>query len=178
MSVEMNNVELELIKDTFHDKRSIERVESFDALNLYITDDKEIILICPFVDKEFTGESLAKFTTLAEDVFYDYHMKVNVYVLVMPYIEVKVANHSIRSDADFSIRLAVPNETSTDVRIRCDLILDIIRTKIDNDTVTIEDVNALEYIPLRCDRKDRLHYRSIVFDLLARIDNECSISLS
>jgi hypothetical protein len=152
-----------IIKETFKDDRSIkcrtpEDVRKLDdgihpGGEIFTTEDDE------FIDfelqlRDFDEEELVKYIEFAENLYEKHHKRVSVYLLCPKDVDVSVRECTIKSESDFTIKLACSREGP------CHLILNGIKNKLkNNDVLDEDDLYALAMLPVRCDRKDRNYFR-------------------
>ena len=161
-----------LFRETFNDERKIkcvtpEHVRRLDD-NVHpggiviTTEDGE------FIDfeiqlKDFDEVELAKYVEFAENLYEKHRRKVSVYLLCSKDIDVLVKECRIKSESDFTIKLACSTEDY------CHMALNAIKNKIRNHIcLDEEDLEILEDLPLKCDKKDRNYFRVEYFKIINR----------
>lgn len=152
-----------IIRETFNDTRKIKCVtpEYVRRLDdnvhpggvIFTTENGE------FIDfeiqfEDFDEYELAKYIEFAENLYEKHQKHVSVYLLCPLNINVSVRECPIKSDADFTIKLACSEEDP------CHIILNQIKHKISQDILLDdEDYNVLDMLPVKCARKDRNYFR-------------------
>lgn len=141
------NIRKNVIKKTFHDNRTIVSSANIEELNIaegihqggdiFITSDGELIDL-EFQLQDFTEDELNKYVDLAEELYDKYGSKVSVYIICPKDINVCVRESEIKSNADFTIKLACIAEDPTEI------ILNGIEAKIKaNEVLDVDDLFAL-----------------------------------
>jgi len=149
-----------LIKDMFHDDRKMNKVNGLH--NVYETNDNEIVALRLHIG-DFTAESLADYTEEAEELYDTFDKAINIYIAMDKNGKITVSEHTIKSEADFTIKLG---QTNIDP---CKTLLDKIEQKIKNNSYEQEDIDMLELIPLFAKQENRKEVRTKVFKLLEMI---------
>lgn len=150
----------ELIKNMFRDNRELKEIK--EIYNGFETEDNEIIVINLHMG-DFTSESLADYTEEAEELYDKYQKTINLYIAMDKCGEIKVTEHSIKSHADFKIKLGQINLDP------CRVLLDKIKFKIENNSYTQEDIEMLQLTPLFANKENKKEVRAEVFELLEMI---------
>lgn len=120
---------------------------------IFMTDDGEIIYL-DIHFQDFKEEDLVEYIEIAEKIYEIVERRVCIYILCSQSTNVFVRESDIKSDADFSIKLA------KDPRDFAQVILDIIKNKIKNhEKLDDTDLEIVKELPLRCHEKDRHYYR-------------------
>ena len=111
----MNPEELVLIKEAFHDERKIikeitdeERYigpRYYQGGSVYLTEDDELIDL-EIQTRDYDVEDHVNYIEFAEQLYEKHHKKVNVYIYCIPSVKINIQLYSIKSDADFKIKLA------------------------------------------------------------------------
>ena len=111
----MNPEELVLIKEAFHDERKIikeitdeERYIGpgyYQGGSVYLTEDDELIDL-EIQTRDYDVEDHVNYIEFAEQLYEKHHKKVNVYIYCIPSVKINIQLYSIKSDADFKIKLA------------------------------------------------------------------------
>ena len=114
---------INLIKDKFNDSREMNKVNGLH--NVYETDDNEIVALRLHIG-DFTPESLADYTEEAEELYNAFNKTVNIYIAMDKNGQITVSEHTIKSEADFTIKLG---QTNIDP---CKTLLDKIKQKCYN----------------------------------------------
>lgn len=152
-----------MIRENFNDTRIIKCQKSASELNLdeditlegdiFKTEDGELIYFEVEIN-DFDEEELTKYIELAECLYEKHHEKISIYLLCPKDINVLVRECPIKSEADFTIKLACSQD---DI---CHMILKNIKNKIKNGIhLTCDDHDILEELPVRCNKKDRHYFR-------------------
>lgn len=151
------------IRETFNDTRKIRCLASKRAVKLdegvhpggdiFRTEDGE------FIDfeiqlEDFDEEELAKYVEFAENLYEKHKKHVSVYIICPKNINVTVKECPLKSEADFTIKLACSQDDP------CQFILKLIKNKLKNNLVLdCDDIEAVENLPVMCNRIDRNYYR-------------------
>lgn len=161
-----------VIRETFNDESKI--VSSVDAEELAIDKDihqggdifitsKGEFIDLELQDEDFTEDELVKYVELAEGLYEEYGSKVSIYILCPRDINVCVKEFRIKSDADFTIKLACIDEDP------CEAMLDYYKSKIRaNEPLNKDDMDILESLPMRCKKEKRNYYRREIFKIMNR----------
>lgn len=117
----MNEHELNLIRKAFKDNRTIieetpDVVRKIDPKyyqggSVYITEDGEFIDL-EIQNRDYDIEDHVNYIEFAEALYEKHQKKVNVYVYCDPSVKINIKMYSIKSDADFKIKLAQIQEKS------------------------------------------------------------------
>lgn len=174
----MNNTDFDiktkLIKETFNDELNIkydlfekepQMIDDFpEEIDIYVTENEKIICLDILLN-DFDVEQLTQYIEIAETLYEKQKKSVSIYLLCPPNINVCVKECELRSEAEFSIKLARIEENP------CSMILDKIKNKMNNDEILdYEDVNALLMLPVMCEKKDRHYYRKESIRILNEIN--------
>ncbi len=163
----MNNANIDMItkiiRETFNDERPIkcrtpEDVRKLDegihpGGDIFTTEEGE------FIDFElqlndFDEEELTKYIEFAESLYEKHQKHVSVYLLCPKNVDVRVRECTIKSESDFTIKLACSQEDP------CHIILNGIKNKLNNkEILDADDLHALAVLPIWCDKKDRNYFR-------------------
>lgn len=164
----MNNNEIEIskkiISTTFQDEREIIPIENekFDG-QLFITKTGEIIYL-EFQIDDFDEKELARYSEIAEDLYEKYQNEIFIYIICPSNINVSVKECEIKSEADFTIKLACIQENPSH------FVLDVIKNKLkNNEKLTDDDLHALSMLPVMCEKKDRLYFREECFKIMNKL---------
>ena len=163
----------ELFRQTFNDDRKIkcitpEHVKRLDdnvhpGGIVFTTEDGEFIDF-EFQLKDFDEEELTKYVEFAENLYEKHQKKVSIYLLCSKNIAVLVKECPIKSESEFTIKLACSQDDY------CHLALNAIKNKIRNNIRLDEkDMEILENLPVNCSRKDRNYFRLEYFKIINRI---------
>lgn len=162
----MNKTEFDFksrtIREVFSDTRKICIAPKHEIMldegvhpggDIFTTEDGEYIDFETQL-KDFDAEELAKYVEFAENLYEKHQKKVSVYILCPKNISVNVRECPLKSDADFKIKLACSQD---DI---CHLILNRIKNKLKNEiALDCDDINAVEMLPVMCNRYDRNYFR-------------------
>ena len=156
----------EMIRHVFNDTRELEYVprtflsdEDMDG-DLFVDPDGEIVYI-DLQQEDFGAEELAEYSEIAENLYEKHQKKISIYVVCPGNINVLVKECQIKSDANFTIKLACIGEDPIDA------FLNIIRNKnINGETLTQKDNNLLEEIPMMGPKEKRKKLRTECFRLM------------
>ncbi|MBQ8018234.1 MAG: hypothetical protein IJ258_09055 [Methanobrevibacter sp.] len=166
------NIKAKIIKETFNDERRIkcrtpkherELDENvYPGGDIFTTEEGEFIDF-EFQIKDFDEVELTKYVEFAENLYEKHQKKVSVYILCPKDINVTVKECPIKSDAEFTIKLACNQEDL------CHMILRVIKNKIKNhEGLTGEDFHVLANLPVKCAKKDRNYFRLEYFRIINR----------
>ena len=161
----MNDKDIEIrkkiIENTFQEKRKIEFVENEKYTEeLFITQTGEIIYL-DFQLEDFTEKELARYSEIAEELYEQYQKEVFIYIICPSNIEVCVRECEIKSEADFTIKLACITENPTHT------LLKILKEKQkNNEKFTEEDLHILSMLPVMCEKEDRTYFREECFKIM------------
>ena len=131
---------------------------------IFTTEDGDFIdLEIQFVD--FDEEELAKYVEFAENLYEKHQKHVSVYLLCPKNINVTVKECSLKSEADFTIKLAC-----SDFDL-CHLTLNHIKYKLKHN-ITLDgfDIYMAEMLPVMCRKKDRKYFRVESLKILNQIN--------
>lgn len=163
----MNEIDYEMkckiIKENFNDERAIkcrtpEDVRKLDedvypGGDVFTTEGGEFIDF-EFQEKDFDEEELTKYIDFAENLYEKHGKKVSVYIVCPKNINVTVRECPIKSESDFTIKLACIEQDF------CHIILDDIKRKIrEHKLLDEEDITALEMLPVMCNKNERHYFR-------------------
>lgn len=165
----------EMIKENFNDPRKIKcptpiHLRELDENvhqggDIFTTEDGDFIDL-EFQLVDFDEIELAKFVEFAEELYEKNHKHVSVYLLCPKEVNVCVKEFTIKSEADFTIKLAKVPEDS------CRIFLKFIKNKLKNDEVLdCDDLHMLEMLPVMCAKQDRNYFRVETFKIINRILN-------
>ena len=150
-----------IIRNAFKDNRQVTPID--DTLHLFRAEDGEIIYLDLQLE-DFTIEELLKYVEKAENLYKEYDSKVNLCIICPSHIKMLVKEFPIKSDADFSIKVAC-----TDLN-PYKMVLDIIKKKVNNNVpLDIDDRKALELLPMVCPPSEQHEIRKEVFKILNTI---------
>ena len=156
-------IKIEMIKNDFNDPRKIKCHTPQEDLHLdggvhsggdiFVTEDGEFIdLEYQLVD--FDEEELTKYIEFAESIYEKQHKHVSVYLVCPKYVKIKVKEQTIKSEADFTIKLFCSQDDP------CRFILNKVKGKMSrNEILSPDDIRAVQLLPVMCDKKDRTYFR-------------------
>ena len=159
-----------IIKETFDDDRKIKCFLPIQNLRLaehihqegelFITENYEIIDL-EFQFEDFTEDELVKYVELAEALYEKNKKKISIYIICPNSINICVREFEIKSEADFTIKLAAIEENLPQIA------LDIIKLKLDNgEPLDREDIKILDILPLSCKKEERNYFRRECFKII------------
>lgn len=162
-----------IIEETFNDKRKIKCYMPIQNLNLdedihqegdiFITENYEIIDL-EFQFTDFTEDELVKYVELAEALYEKNNKQISIYVICPNTINICVREFEIKSEADFTIRLAAIEENLAQI------VLDIIKSKINKgEILDNEDIEVLKILPLSCKKEERNYFRRECFKIINKL---------
>lgn len=161
------NAMIKTIQHIFNENREINptplpKIEQAHG-EAYKTKNNEIIY-CEIQIEDFTIDELVRYTHIMETLYEQYKTPCTAYIITTQGVEIKVKEMPIKSEADFTIKLAQTDISS------CEIVLDAIKTKMKNGELLNEnDIEALQMIPMVCNPKDKDYYRKQVFQILSII---------
>ena len=173
----MNRTEFDLktrtIQETFNDTRKIKCITPKHEImidedvhqggDIFTTEDGELIDF-EIQMKDFDEEELSKYVEFAENLYEKHQKHVSVYILCPKNINVTVRECPLKSEADFTIKLACLQDDT------CHIILNFIKNKLKNDlALDCDDIKALEMLPIWCNREDRHYFRVESIKIMNRI---------
>lgn len=171
MKENIQNNEIEIIKETFDEKRTIigrapeEMIDIDEDIHeggdFFLTDTGEIIDL-EYQMKKFDEEELAKYVELAEELYYKNKVHISIYILCPKNIEITAPECIIRSDASFNIKLACyEGNPSYDVFYH-------LKAKVNKKIpLSDDDLEAISMIPMLFKRKERRIWRVKCFRLVS-----------
>lgn len=123
----MNEDEIMLIRKVFKDDRKIiERTPDEDRIidskyyqggSVYTTEDGEFIDL-EIQERDYDIEDHVNYIEFAEQLYEKHHKRVNVYVYCIPSVKINIKLYSVKSDADFRIKLGQVRKNSMIKRIK------------------------------------------------------------
>lgn len=163
---------MKIINEVFEEEREImgfapdemTDIEDEDFQNplIFITSEGELIILEVQITN-FNEEELARHIELAEKLYYKNKVHISLYILCPKHIEVSAPICRIKSDADFTIKLACIEQNPTYE------ILSYLKKKVDmNMKLDDDDLKALSMIPMAGPREDRTYLRIECFKILNR----------
>ncbi|MBQ6511419.1 hypothetical protein [Methanobrevibacter sp.] len=167
------NIRTKVIRETFNDTRAIkcatpENIREVDediypGGDIFTTEDGDFIDL-EFQMDDFNEDELVKYVELAEALYKKNQRHVSIYIICTNDVNVCVKECEIKSEADFTIKLACIQEDP------CKLVLNVIKDKIKNgDLLNGDDIFALSLLPMMCNPKERNYYRKEYFRIMNRI---------
>ncbi|MDO5823086.1 hypothetical protein [Methanobrevibacter sp.] len=161
------------IKETFKDKRKIKchlpiqnlRLDEniYQEGNIFITENDEIIDL-ELQITDFTEDELVKYVELAEALFETNRKHVSIYIICPNTVNVRVKECEIKSEADFSIKLACIEENPAHI------LLNIIKAKMaKGEMLDNDDLYALAMMPVICKKEERNYFRKEYFRIINEI---------
>ena len=149
----MNKTEFDFksrtIREVFSDTRKICIAPKHEIMldegvhpggDIFTTEDGEYIDFETQL-KDFDAEELAKYVEFAENLYEKHQKKVSVYILCPKNISVNVRECPLKSDADFTIKLACSQD---DI---CHLILNRIKNKLKNEiALDCDDIESIKIL--------------------------------
>lgn len=163
------NIRTKIIRETFNDKRKIKCLTSEEDRkvgdgihpggDIFTTENGELIDL-EFQMEDFTIDELVKYVELAEKLYEKHQKQIAIYIICPDTSEVLVKECEIKSEADFVIKLARIEENPAEI------ILKIIKDKLDNGLFDIDDLEALAILPLMCKKEDRNYFRKECFEII------------
>lgn len=155
----MNVNSLEIIRNVFNDKRDMFEIER----NLFLLDNTEGIVNFQVYFGDITPKALAEITEECENLWKKFGLPIYNYILIDSKSKVKVPEHMIQSEADFTIKISVMQEDPIQ------MMFNIIEEKILNNQITEMDINILHILPMMAKDEDRLKIRTKTNELLSKI---------
>lgn len=155
-------IRTKIIEETFNDKRKIKCVTPeedrkvdeniYPGGDIFTTETGELIDL-EFQMEDFTAEELVKYVELAEELYERHQKQVAIYIICPDNVDVLVKECEIKSKADFVIRLARIQENPAEI------ILKILKEKLDKGTFDLDDLEALIMLPVMCKKEDQHYFR-------------------
>lgn len=157
MNKEEFEIKVKMIKEHFNDERSIKCVTPQGLFDLgedihqggeiFTTEDGDLIDL-EYQLRDFDEAELVKYVEFAEELYEITHKRISIYLMCPKNVNVCVREFEIKSEADFTIRLACIGYDP------CHMALDYIKQKIRNGKILDrEDINVLEKLPLMCKKR-------------------------
>lgn len=154
--------EMSIISDAFRDNRKVKSLD--ENLHLYEAEDGSIIYL-DLQTQDFDTEELLQCVEIAETLYEEHHKKIYVYIICPQPFKILVKEFPIKSDANFTIKLAQCNGLNP-----YSMVLDVIKKKISqNIPLDSEDMEALEILPMVCPSSEKHIIRKEVFDIMNSI---------
>lgn len=163
-------MQTKIIQETFNDKRKIRCKLPIDKLqlednihqegNLFISENNEIIYL-ELQLTDFTEDELVKYVELAEALYEKKNCHVSIYIICPNTIDICVKECEIKSEADFTIKLAAIEENPAH------MLLNIIKNKLKKgETLDNDDLYALSMMPMICKKEERNYFRKEYFKII------------
>lgn len=162
-----------IIRENFKDARTIkcpapeELTELDDSVHpggdIFMTEDGE------FVDfeiqlKDFDEEELTKYVEFAENLYEKHEKRVSVYILCDKHINITVKECPLKSEADFTIKLACSQDA-------CHVVLFYIKNKLKREiALDCQEISLVENLPVMCKKEDRRYFRLESIKILNSLD--------
>lgn len=163
MKDELEIKEIEIIKELFGEERKINGYAPEEMIELdeeystggdiFITENGELITL-EYQEKDFDEVELVKYIELAEELYNKNKVFITIYVVCPKTINVTVPECSIKSDAEFKIKLASlkPNPAYEE--------LYRIKEKVNKKMkLNDEDIETLSMIPMMGQEEDKRNLR-------------------
>ena len=161
--------EIDVIKNAFGEKRKImgfapEEMtniseDAYTSGDIFITEEGELIAL-EYQMKDFDEEELVKYVELAEELYEVNEVHISIYILCPTSIKVLTNECTIKSDANFTIKLACFSGNPLQE------ILNHIKQKVErNIKLNDEDLDMLNIIPMFSPREYRHDLRVECFRL-------------
>ena len=152
---------MKLIEAVFDDNRQIEALD--ETMHLFKTEDNEIIYM-DLIITDFTITSLLEYVEIAENLYKEHNRKVNLYLMCSDDVEVKVNEFPIKSEADFSIKVA------TGTINPYNMVLTVIKKKLAlGELLDEDDLKMLQLLPMVCPASEKHRIRLEVFKIMNEI---------
>lgn len=163
-------IKTKIIHKTFDDKREIKYQIPIQNLKLkphihqegsiFITENDEIIDL-ELQITNFTEEELVKYIELAEALYETNNKHVSIYIICPNTVDICMNECEIKSEADFTIRLASITENPAQI------VLDIIKNKLKKgEKLNNNDLHALSMMPILCKKEERNYFRKEYFKII------------
>ena len=167
------NIKTKIIRETFNDTRTIKcpapendivfDENIYELGDIFTTTNGEVIDL-EFQIDDFTVDELVKYVEIAEKLYEINRKHVSIYIICPDTVEICVKECEIKSEADFTIKLASINENPAQIALK------LIKEKLNNGEILNEDdLHALTLIPLMCKKEDRNYFRKECFEIINRI---------
>jgi hypothetical protein len=166
-------IRTKIIKETFNDSRRIKCITPekdrklddniYPGGDLFTTEDGEFIDL-EFQMEDFNESELVKYVEFAEALYKKHQKQVSIYLLCPDTVNVLVRECEIKSEAEFTIKLACIQENPAHI------ILDIIKNKINSgELLDGDDLHALSMLPIMCKEEDRNYFRKEYFKIINKL---------
>lgn len=171
MDENLETEKIEIIKEAFEEKREIIGFAPKEMAcianqnfleDVFITDSGELIYL-EYQIVDFDEIELAKYVEIAEKLYEKNNVCISIYVLCPKTINVTAPECTIKSDAEFTIKLACyQGNPAYDV-------FNKIKEKVDrNMELNENDIDALERIPMMGPKEERTRLRIECFRLIKK----------
>lgn len=171
MNENLETEKIEIIKEAFEEKREIiglapQEMTLIDDQNsigdVFITDSGELIdLELQMVD--FDEVELAKYVEIAEKLYEKNNVGISIYVLCPKTVNVTAPECTIKSDAEFTIKLSCYEGSPV-----YEIFLKIKENVNKKMELNKDDINALEMIPMMGPKEERTRLRIECFRLIKK----------
>ena len=166
-------IRTKIIKETFNDSRRIKCITPekdrklddniYPGGDLFTTEDGEFIDL-EFQMEDFNESELVKYVEFAEALYKKHQKQVSIDLLCPDTVNVLVRECEIKSEAEFTIKLACIQENPAHI------ILDIIKNKINSgELLDGDDLHALSMLPIMCKEEDRNYFRKEYFKIINKL---------
>lgn len=157
-------IKAKIIRETFKDTRKIkcitpEKDRKLDdhvhpGGDIFTTEEGEFIDL-EFQLVDFTIDELVKYIEFAEELYEKHHKHVSVYLLCPEVVNICVKEDTIKSEADFTIRLACFEQNFAHIT------LNMLKEKLKREGfLDSEDIEILKSLPTVCKKKEKNYFRS------------------
>ena len=152
-----------IIKETFNDSREIKCLtpekdrklddDIYPGGDIFTTENGELIDL-EFQMHDFTESELVKYIEFAEALYEKHQKQVSIYLICPDTVNVLVRECEIKSEAEFTIKLACVQENPAHI------ILKGIKNKIKSgECLDGDDLHALSMLPMICKKDERNYFR-------------------
>lgn len=163
-------IRTKVIRETFFDTRKIKcetppEIRKVDddihpGGDVFTTEEGDFIDL-EFQMDDFDIDELIKYVEFAEELYKKHQKHVAIYIICPQNVNVSVKECEIKSEADFTIKLACVAEDP------CEIVLNVIKNKVKNGEILDgDDLHALAMLPVMCEEKKRNHYRREYFKIM------------
>lgn len=182
MKENLNIKEIELIYDAFDEKRRIIGHAPHEMTDLsddcyqggefFITEEGELIDL-EYQYEDFDEVELVKYIELAENLYEINGKLISIYILCPKDIRITAPECTIKSDAEFNIRLACYNQDPAND------MLNYIQEKVNkNIKLNNKDIEALSMIPMMAPKEERSKLRIECLRILNKSQRRAKYSTS
>ena len=166
-------IRTKIIKETFNDNREIKCLTPEEDKRLdddihpggdiFTTENGEFIDLELQID-DFTEDELVKFVEFAEALYKKHEKHISIYLICPDTVNVLVRECEIKSEAEFTIKLACVQENPAHI------ILNGIKNKMNaGEFLDGDDLFALSMLPVMCKKEDRNYFRKEYFKIINRL---------